>query len=178
MIQPMKTGFSPNMPLHRRLLGEQFPAGAQWEGSLTAGSERLASAGLQLAGPLHWSARLIGSAERGADRIELEAGGRVALSCTRCLGDLQADFSTDRCFRLFDTTAEADAELALDDGRVETLATEDGLSLLDLIDDELLLAMDELMQHEGCAVLAAPAPEARQRPFAELASLLHSKGKQ
>lgn len=174
----MKTSFSPEAPLHRRLLSEQFPAGAEWQGSLSSGSERIRSAGIELLGPMRWSAQLHCSPERGADWVDLQAEGPVGLSCTRCLADLQPLFSMDRRFRLFDTAIEADEALSLEDGLEETLSTEDSLSLVSLLEDELLLSAEDLMQHADCALAVQAEPEARQRPFADLASLLHPKDKQ
>ncbi|MGA0882268.1 MAG: YceD family protein [Burkholderiaceae bacterium] len=159
-------------PIDRRLLEEQFPGGTQWEGALSVETERLHAAGMRILGPLRWQADL------REGRISLQVQGRVGLTCTRCLTDLAADFSAERRFRLFDTAAEADAELSLEDNLEETLSTEDQATVLSLVEDELLLALEDLMVHPGCELPALPAGNDLQRPFAGLATLLHRKVKE
>lgn len=168
----MKPTLSLETALHRRLLQEQFPGGTQGRGALTAASERLQSAGLRLIGPLTWVA------DYAADGVELSVQGSVGIRCTRCLADLAPTLEASRRFRLFDTSAEADEALSLEDSREETVSTEDALSILDLIEDELLLSMDDLMVHAGCTLPDQPEPDPRPQPFAQLAALLHQKGKQ
>lgn len=167
----MKTGFSGHDPIDRRLLEEQFPGGGEWQGSMSAGTERLQAAGLRSEGVLQWHARFEGGS------LTLRVDGPVGLTCSRCLTDLTVAFSAERRFRLFDTAAEADAELSLEDSLEETLSTEDEASLVSLVEDELLLAVEDMMVHPACELPAQPVSQDLQRPFSGLASLLHQKDK-
>ncbi len=172
MISAMKSAGIELTPIDRRLLSEQFPSGAAWSGSLSIETERLRAAGMRILGLMQWGA------DFHDNSIALKVMGPVGLTCTRCLSDLTADFSAERRFRLFDTAAEADAELSLEDNLEETLSTEDQATLTSLVEDELLLALEDLMEHSGCELPEQPEASDLQRPFSGLASLLHQKIKE
>lgn len=109
--------------------------------------------------------------------LHLQAEARIALTCQRCLGPAATALSVDRWFRF--VADEAAAEAQDDDCEEDLLALEPRPSLLEVLEDELLMALPLVPMHDQCptsVALRAPehpadaAPE-RKNPFAELAKL-------
>lgn len=113
--------------------------------------------------------------------LHLQAQLTLPLTCQRCLGPVATPLVVDRWFRFVadETTAAAEDE----DSEEDVLALEPRPSLLELIEDELLMELPLVPMHEVCpespAALAGaadvPADEApeskRPNPFAGLARL-------
>lgn len=110
--------------------------------------------------------------------LRLQGDVQVHLVCQRCLGPVAERVWFDRWFRLADdesTAAQLDAELEDD-----VLAMPRQMDLLDLVEDELLMALPLVPRHAVCPEplpLPAdeqadePAAEAAPHPFAALAAL-------
>src|SRR5262245_13966453 len=108
------------------------------------------------------------------------AAGRVTASltmtCQRCMSDMVLDVDS-QCRLLFADTEAADAAVPPDEELVSTHAGR--ISLAELIEEELLLAMPLVALHgegTGCSAQAAAgaqsAGEPTQRPFAGLRDLM------
>ncbi len=123
-------------------------------------------------------------------RLHLRGHTEAVLTCQRCLGPSTHGLTVDRRFRFVATEEEAERldELAGDDEDVLALPLR--LNLLELLEEELILALPLVALHEHCpevpqALRASEAPggagvaeadegERRDHPFAVLAQL---KGK-
>lgn len=150
-----------------RLAGEVLepgsPAGAvevQWQ---AVGEMRAASQGGQ---PEIW--------------LHLEAAATLPIQCQRCLGPVDTPLQVDRWFRF--VADEATAEAQDDESEEDVLALEPRMSLIQLIEDELLMELPLVPMHETCpvpvvmqaqdpGVEAAQADAQRENPFAALARL-------
>jgi uncharacterized protein len=132
-----------------------------------------------------WQARgeLREAASGGAAAVwlHLRAQTRVSLTCQRCLGPVDTPLEVDRWFRFVADEAVAASED--EDCDEDLLALEPRPDLLEVLEDELLMALPLVPMHEVCPVpvvmqssgpeLAsedAPEPE-RKNPFSALAKL-------
>lgn len=130
---------------------------------------------------------------RAEVRFRLET--EIEAVCGRCGVPMGLELEVERTLRLFDRAEDADkAEsdrleewLETDEDDWDALSTEDHQTLIDVLEDEVLLAFSEPPVHDKCpeipgasdgSVPAAGADDAaldRQRPFESLASLLGQK---
>lgn len=111
--------------------------------------------------------------------MHLQASAAVPLSCQRCLGAVITPLDVDRWFRFVADEAMAEAED--DDSEEDVLAMEPRPDLLDLLEDELLMAVPLVPMHEACPVPLMAASDALggaeeepshpPHPFAALARL-------
>ena len=111
--------------------------------------------------------------------LRLRADADLPLVCQRCLGPVREHVAVDRWLRFVADETQA-AQL---DGELEedVLALPRWLDLLELVEDELLLALPLVPRH---AVCPAPLPSAQPEqmdeaphPFAALAALKRPSGK-
>ncbi|HYF41547.1 MAG TPA: YceD family protein [Ramlibacter sp.] len=130
--------------------------------------------------PVRWSAR---GELRNPGHVQpqvwlhLEAGATLALTCQRCLAPVQERVEVDRLFRFVADEALAAAED--DESEEDVLAISRAFDLLELVEDELLMALPVAPRHEVCpepVTLSAADPEfdagpGRENPFAQLAKL-------
>lgn len=146
---------------------------------------RLAAAVIDAPGPCRYRLRF-GLDDRGQAVAEGQADMAVRLTCQRCLGEVVCDLDAPIALALV-RTAGADA-LGLDQGPeaagpLEAVPLDEGpMRPLDLVEDELLLALPLVPMHPPgeCpaelsmqlgAVTDDGDAEARPNPFAILASL-------
>lgn len=133
--------------------------------------------------PLAWAIR--GEMRPGPAGGEPQAWLHVAaklalpLRCQRCLGPVPADLQVDRWFRFVadETTAEMEDEECEED----LLALEPKPSVLDVVEDELLMELPLMVMHDVCpepVVLSTGDAEAgsatepeRKNPFEVLQAL-------
>jgi uncharacterized protein len=116
----------------------------------------------------------------GVKEVWLHLAGQVTLPliCQRCMGPVDTDVTFDREFRFVET--EELAAVEDEESEEDVLVSSRDFNLLDLLEDELLMAMPSAPTHEVCPVpvklyaadpdfdaSTAPAPN----PFAVLASL-------
>ena len=102
---------------------------------------------------LKWSARGEFRAEEGvAAEIWLHLNVEVSLPliCQRCLGPVDIDVSVDRSFRFVE--GEEAAEAQDEDAEEDVLALSRDFNLLELIEDEVLMALPVVPAHEACPV--------------------------
>jgi uncharacterized protein len=114
--------------------------------------------------------------------LHLQASVILPMICQRCLGPADIGVSVDRPFRFVATEALAQAED--EEAEEDVLALQRDFDLLELIEDELLMAIPVVPRHEVCPVevkLAVQDPdfelesEAKPNPFAVLAKLQTGK---
>lgn len=106
--------------------------------------------------------------------LHLNAATGMALTCQRCLQPVSVSLAVSRSFRFVHgeaAAAQADAE-----SEDDILALTRSLDVLDLLEDELLLALPLVPRHETCPQpLRVPQDEPeeapRENPFAALAGL-------
>ena len=135
--------------------------------------------------PVTWSAHGKSVAEAGApDQVWLNLQVKAALPmlCQRCLGPVLTEIEVDRSFRFVADEATA---MALDDEEEEDLLVlSREFNLLELVEDEVILAIPLVPFHSVCPQplpMAAADPqfaqeeEKRPNPFAALAGLKVSK---
>ena len=108
--------------------------------------------------PVSWSARAdMRDATDGSAAqpwLHLQAGATLPLTCQRCLGPVDTEVLVDRWFRF--VADEAAAEAQDDDSEEDLLALEPRPDLLDVLEDELLMALPLVPMHEVCPA-GAPA---------------------
>lgn len=114
--------------------------------------------------------------------LHLRAGTHLQLICQRCLNPVDVELSVERSFRFAPDEAAAAAE---DDAAEEdVLAESRSFDLVELVEDELLMAMPVVPRHEVCPEtppLAAGEQEfeaaqaERENPFAILGRLKGGK---
>lgn len=175
----------PLQPLAKKRLQADFPSGFTIDTKIAADDfRRLAPAGIALCGLLRVTAQF-----NGRDRLAIQLTGEATVACARCLAPVGQRISADCRFRLFETEAQADQALSALDPE-EPVCDADSQSLVDLIEDEVLMQLAEPVLHTDCAIpsSAATAPgvlsgaaaipggdgqaDDRQRPFAGLDQLL------
>lgn len=134
---------------------------------------------------VQWSARAeLRPVRHGKKQVwmQVRARARLPLECQRCLDAVVETVEVDRWFRFVDSETEAEALDA--DSEEDVLVLSRSMNLLELIEDELLLAMPLVPMHEDCDhqpvsdwVTASdlledtPAEPERPNPFAVLAGL-------
>ncbi|MBX3601737.1 MAG: DUF177 domain-containing protein [Rubrivivax sp.] len=146
----------------------------------------LAAADAELAPAVWTAAALLRPVTGGAPELwlHLQARADVRLECQRCLQPMDQTLEVDRRFRF--VRGEDEAARLDEESEDDVLALPGRLDLLELLEDELILALPLVPRHETCPqplpapTTAAPAaPEAgdeRPHPFAALAALKRGGG--
>jgi uncharacterized protein len=88
-------------------------------------------------------------AEAPQPYLRLAVHGSVWIECQRCLSPYSQHLDVDATYRIVDTEEEAD-EFPLDDDEVEVIVGSRQFDLVDLIEEELLLALPLVPKHEKC----------------------------
>lgn len=136
---------------------------------------------------LNWSARgelRAAAAEAGAAQmwLHLTVDVSLPLTCQRCLGPVDMAVAVRRSFRFVDSEEAAAAQDV--EAEEDVLAVSPDFSLLELIEDEVLMALPVVSCHETCPVevklaVADPGFEVasaeKRNPFAVLAKLQGGK---
>jgi uncharacterized protein len=141
--------------------------------------------GDELPPPVMWSLQGLQRPVKGGEPevwLHLEAETHVHLQCQRCLHTVNENLMVDRAFRFVGTDEEADR---LDEeSEDDVLVLSRSLDVLELLEDELILALPLVPRHEVCPE-ALPtavgeedvaAPEVKPNPFAALAALRKGDG--
>jgi uncharacterized protein len=105
--------------------------------------------------------------ERGRPGLRLRVDATLQLRCQRCLGPLAFEVEADELLVLAATQAEIDADPTDVDAPDRVLAAKD-MSVADLVEDELILAVPYAPRHDECAPAAREGEGATARPFAGL----------
>lgn len=110
--------------------------------------------------------------EQGRPALRLKVEGMLQLTCQRCLGPLAFALRSEALLLLYGDEAEI---VVLDAEGPESIVAEREMSVLDLVEDEVLLALPIAPRHEQCRSRAGDAPAAQQQPFAGLRALMGGK---
>ncbi|NOV27446.1 DUF177 domain-containing protein [Cupriavidus necator] len=117
--------------------------------------------------------------------LDVTVQGRMWLDCQRCLAPYAQPIDTATRFEVVESEEAADAA-PVDDDEVDVIAGSKRFSLLELIEDEVLLALPVAPKHDVCPTVheslvtgsdgeaqpeAEPEQEKRPSPFAALAGL-------
>ena len=128
-------------------------------------------------GQLRWQVTGEGRAVRGGGAeiwLHLKADASLALVCQRCLQPVVAGLRVERSFRF---VADEQQALAIDaDIEEDVLVLSRSFDMIELVEDECLLALPLVPRHEVCPqpLTAAPDPvglEERKNPFEVLGEL-------
>jgi uncharacterized protein len=88
-------------------------------------------------------------AEAPQPYLRLAVHGSVWIECQRCLSPYSQHLDVDATYRIVKTEEEAD-EFPLDDDEVEVIVGSRQFDLVDLIEEELLLALPLVPKHDVC----------------------------
>ena len=146
--------------------------------------ERLQAEGEPPAGPtemVEWQARAQWRPVRGGAPelwLHLAVKARVGRTCQRCLHPVALQVQAKRDF-LFAPSEERAAAWDAERDDADVLVLTSTLNLVDLVEDELLLALPLVPRHEACpeplppsaAADTEPGSEEKPNPFAVLAQL-------
>ncbi len=157
-----------------------FLEGQVGQAALHRLSDSVLPAGDEPAPPVMWSVQALQRPVKGGEPeiwLHLEAETHVHLQCQRCLHTVTDNLMVDRAFRFVGTDDEADR---LDEeSEDDVLVLSRSLDVLDLLEDELILALPLVPRHEVCPEELptavgeedVAAPEVKPNPFAALAAL-------
>ena len=111
--------------------------------------------------------------EHGKYFLQLEVGGLLPLACQRCLEAVPFELDVDCLLELLPEGADMSQDELEDDTR-DFLPVAGELSVAELVEDEILLALPVAPRHEKCGLPGAAGAGERMNPFAVLDGL---KGK-
>ena len=113
--------------------------------------------------------------ELGRAALRVTMDGRLRLTCQRCLEPL--DFAVRVDATLVLARSEAEIEVLADDAsEPERIVGGKEMSVGELLEDELLLAVPYAPRHERCEAQGSLATGGAGSPFADLRSLLGAAG--
>jgi uncharacterized protein len=112
--------------------------------------------------------------ERGRPALRVKVRGTLSLRCQRCLEALPFEVASDEVLVLAATQSEIDAE-PVDANLPDRLLGSEEMSVRDLVEDELILALPYAPRHEACEARAAAEANEKVSPFAGLSSMLRGK---
>lgn len=111
---------------------------------------RLAVEAVEHAVMLEWSLQG-GTNSYGHPQLEMQVMGRVALTCQRCMQSFDFPVNTSQVLVLAKNDAQADEmETLLDDESIDVVVGDKSTRIVDLIEDEVLLALPSSPRHEEC----------------------------
>lgn len=110
---------------------------------------------------------------RGEFMLRVQVGGILPLACQRCLDAVSFDLDIDSLLELVPEGSELSQDELEDDTR-DFLPVARDLNVLELIEDEILLALPVAPRHERCGLPGAADVGEQANPFATLVGL---KGK-
>ena len=134
---------------------------------------RLAADCADSSGTISWSIQG-GQTKQGYPSMTLSVSGPVKLVCQRCLAPFGYDIDSSTMLVLGKTDADADEiEEILDDESIDVIVGSHTCDIMQLLEDEALLALPQAPKHEVCPdtkVLDSLKSE-KVSPFATLKSL-------
>ncbi len=109
----------------------------------------------------------------GMPQLNMQVKGEVKLVCQRCLAPFAHAIATDTVLVLARDEADADeTEEKLDDDSIDVIVGDARQDLLQLVEDDALLALPLSPRHDTCPGDAPTVPQdKRESPFAALKGL-------
>lgn len=135
--------------------------------------ERLVRDCADPSGSITWKA-VGGTSKQGYPQMRLAVAGTVQLNCQRCLTPFAYEIDSSTLLMLGEDDATADEiEEIIDDETVDVIVGTRSMNLMDLIEDEALLALPQAPKHDVCpdtALLDSLRGE-KKSPFEALKAL-------
>jgi uncharacterized protein len=135
---------------------------------------RLAAESVDRAGMVRWSLQG-GSDSHGHPQLTLSIAGQVNVTCQRCLSPYACDVTSESVMVLARSEEEADEiDRLLEDESIDVIVGSAAFNIVELIEDEALLAIPLSPRHETCPaqlVPELPRNEGKVSPFAVLKDL-------
>ena len=134
---------------------------------------RLSKECADTSGDITWKAEG-GSSKHGFPQLRLSVAGKVRLVCQRCMSPFEYAMDSSTVLMLGKDDEQADEiEEIIDDESIDVIVGARSMNLMDLIEDEALLALPQAPKHEVCpdASLLDKAKSAKESPFATLKGL-------
>ncbi|BBB66754.1 hypothetical protein UNDYM_2501 [Undibacterium sp. YM2] len=117
---------------------------------LVADLPRLSEESASTEGALNWSLQG-GKDKLGHAQLELSVNGTVQLMCQRCLTPFAFDIDSESILILAKNEENADEiEALLEDDEVDVVVGSKTFNVMDLIEDEVLLAIPQSPKHAVC----------------------------
>ena len=163
------------MPHQPVIDGFEFAsAGAKQQGSMPVSSfSRLRDLLASDAGEVAY--RIEGRRDaRGRPSLLVSVAGTLQLRCQRCLEAMPFEVDEQDLLVLAATQAEIDADPVDAQAPDRVLAKKD-MSLHELVEDELILALPYAPRHEGCGAGKAARGQEKVSPFAGLRGLMKDR---
>ena len=133
---------------------------------------RLSAELADASGELSWT--IVGGRHpSGAPQMTMRVQGEVQLVCQRCLNAFAHTIGTDTVLVIARDDADADeTEERLDDDSIDVIVGDKQQDLLQLVEDDALLALPLSPRHDVCPGDAPAVPQdKRESPFAALKGL-------
>ncbi|MFA4968702.1 MAG: YceD family protein [Sulfuritalea sp.] len=108
--------------------------------------------------------------EQGKSWLQLDIAGEPVLCCQRCLGGMKFPLAIRSRLQLIAPGADWPDD-DLEDDSSDAITAETDLTVLSLVEDEVLLALPIAPRHEQCESPSASAIGNGSSPFAALADL-------
>jgi len=108
--------------------------------------------------------------EQGKSWLQLDIAGEPVLCCQRCLGGMKYPLAIRSRLQLIAPGADWPDD-DLEDDSADAIAADAELTVLSLVEDEVLLALPIAPRHEQCESPSASASGNGSSPFAALADL-------
>lgn len=138
--------------------------------------ERLAKDCADKSGAVTWHAEG-GTSKQGFPQMRLSVAGTVQLTCQRCLTPFAYEIDSATLLMLGESDANADEiEEIVDDETIDVIVGTRSMNLMDLIEDEALLALPQAPKHEVCpdTGLLDSVKSEKKSPFEALRELKKS----
>ena len=108
--------------------------------------------------------------DEGKSWLQLDIAGEPVLCCQRCLGGVKFPLAI-KCRLQLIAPGEDWPDDDLEDDSADAITAETALTVLSLVEDEVLLALPIAPRHEECESPSAGASGHGSSPFAALADL-------
>ena len=148
----------------------------QREGELAVAKlPRLARECVESSGTLHWTLTG-GTHDSGHQQLMLRVEGAVQLVCQRCLKPFSFAIASQSVLVLVQDEAQADqVEAMLDDDSIDVIVGAKAMDVIELIEDEALLAIPQAPKHAQCVEQIAGKEDivVKPSPFAVLKDIRH-----
>jgi len=113
---------------------------------------------------------------QGRAGLRIRAGGVLQIVCPRCMQEMRHPVSIDETVLLAESQGALDSQSLEADGPEWILASRN-MDVVELLEDELILDLPAVLNHEGCKGSGVEAASARTSPFESLKGLLSKDGK-